>query len=432
MTTVTGPAAEPRGAAGDTMREARTIADWLIAEAPRLDVAAMIDGLGWRLRAAGVPLDRFTVSVRLLSPSVVAATIDWRPFHPLGFRRYDYAERDKGLYERSPFRVVHETGEWLSLDLRRTPDDSFGIVPELKAAGFLHYVAVPVTFSGGDPNNATFATREERGFSAADRALLAEILPAMTNALEIKTLQRSLREVLATYVGAEPASRIVAGTTHRGEVTALEAAILVADLRGFTFLSTQMPPEATANLLNAYYDVVVPPIAEAGGEVLKFIGDAVLAIFPAATAGAEAAVAGAFRAARAALATPVAPVPVNGGSHQVEFGVALHLGEVVYGNVGSGDRLDFTVVGRDVNVAARISSLCSRLGRPFLLSRPFAAAAAAGSDLADGPERRFVSLGRHDVRGLAEPLEVLAPSFGPGAVDRPASPDDVSVGPVLM
>ena len=412
-----GPAARPAGAADG-------IRDWLLTEGVRLTMTALVDGIGWRLRAAGMPLDRFTCSVRLLSASVLAASIVWRPFEPMAFRRLDFEHRNRGDWDRSPFKVAHERGTWLDLDLSATPLEAFDIVPELKAQGLLGYLVVPTVFSDGSRNSLTFATRSATGFVDADRALLVTILPALSAALEIKTRERTLNELLATYVGEGPAAKIVSGTTHRGEVTRIEAAISVADLRGFTYLSTRMPPEATANFLNVYYDVVVPPIRERGGEVLKFIGDAVLAIFPVAEGGREAACRKALAAAQAALASPHDPVEFDGSAHAIRFGIALHVGEVVYGNVGSGDRLDFTVVGRDVNVAARISSLCSDLGRPFLVSRPFA-------DGVSSPGFAFETAGSHRVRGLEEPLEVLVPRFGPlGGAG--AERDGVSVGPTLL
>lgn len=419
---------------GDPRHRGELIADplaldpvlsWLVIEAPRLEYPALVEGFAWRLKAEGFPIDRLLISMQMLSPSLIATGIVWRPGLPLKFTRFDYADRDKGLYEKSPLKVAHESGEWVELDLAATPDDAFGVVPELKAAGLAHYIVIPIRFSRGSRNSLTIATHSPEGFSEREKARLRALLPALTNALELKSLHRTLPEILATYVGAGPAERIVAGRVHLGEVTSLRAAILVADLRGFTYLSTQLAPEATADMLNRYYDVVVPPIHERGGEVLKFIGDAVLAIFPVSSLGETGACLAALAAGETALSTPLTAVEVGGRDHPIRFGVAVHLGEAVYGNVGSGNRLDFTVVGRDVNVAARISTLCSRLGKPFLVSAEVAEAARPGG-------HDFRSEGAHEVRGLEDPLEVFEPTTCRANLERLAHQDAVSVGPVLM
>ncbi len=409
---------------------AQEIVTWLVADAPRLEMGAFVDGLGWRLREAGMTLDRMMISLRMLSPNLLAAGITWRPYEPIRYFTFDYAERDSGMYERSPFKVVHDTNEWLELDVVETPDERFDIIPDLKEEGLRHYLVVPLWFTTGLPNSLSFASKAEAGFSDADRDLIRTILPALANVLEIKRLRRTLGELLATYVGPGPSSRIMDGVVHRGEVTRIDAAMLMADLRGFTALSTRLPVEETAELLNRFYDAVVPHIVAEGGEVLKFIGDAILAIFPAEPDGSRVAAQRALRAAEASIASEVAPVVVDGVPHSVHFGIGLHFGEAVYGNVGSGARLDFTAVGRDVNVLSRVSQLCSELSRPLLVSEAFVGAL-------ETPPQGFASLGGHVVRGLSDPLAVLepatrdglgetAPATAPSATPDPGGPAAVT------
>ncbi|WP_420392390.1 adenylate/guanylate cyclase domain-containing protein [Acuticoccus sp.] len=395
---------------------------WLLGEARQLELAAVVEGLGHRLTAHGLPLHRLGVSFGLLNPSLLAAGMIWRPGTELEFTRYDYAERTNGLYERSPFKVAAELGRWLELDLATTPDEAFGIVPELKAQGLAHYIVIVMPDSSGRALNLTVATREPAGFDAEHRAILKAMLPALSAVVEVKTLRTIMTDVLSAYVGRSPAREIVAGTVHRGQTTQFRAAILVADLRGFTHLSTRLPASGTAEVINRYYDVVVPAIEAHGGEVLKFIGDAVLAIFPAARVGDDAAVLGALDAARRALATQAEPYILDGVAHPIRFGIAIHLGEAVYGNVGSGDRLDFTVIGRDVNVAARIASLCSRLGRDYLVSQEVA-------DIGRRHGRPMADAGAHDVRGLARPLAVHVPD---AEVLEPEHDDGISQGLVMI
>ena len=394
------------------------IVDWLLGEGVRLEPPVLVESLAHRLTSLGIRLDRFSVTFGLLHPQLLAAGFLWRPDEPMRFTRFGYDNRDSGVYERSPFKVAHDTGRWVHIDLATADDEDFGIVPDLKAEGIAHYYAVPLPSGTGGRMTLTMATRSPEGFASEHMRLVERFLPALSAVVEIGTLQSTFREVLAAYVGREPSRQIIDGKVHRGNVTEVRAAILVADLRGFTHLSTQLPPEATANVINAYYDIVVPPIEERGGEVLKFIGDAVLAIFPARELGDDGAALAALDASRAALDTPVAPFEINGHTIDIEFGIAVHFGEAVYGNVGTGDRLDFTVIGRDVNVAARIASLCSRLGQNYLVS-------SAVAEIGRARDRMMAPAGAHEVRGLDEPLEVFVPD-----VDKcgPEKDDGVSQG----
>ena len=397
------------------------IDNWLLTDGVKLEINVLVDAFAHRLCALGLPIHRLGVSFQLLNPSLLAAGLIWRPGEPIEFTRFDWARRDSGMYDNSPFKVAHESGRWVELDLANTPDDRFGVVPDLKAAGLTHYIVVPAPDSGGAVMSITFATRDPVGFTGAQREMIAKLVPSVTAVLEIKRLRATITDVLSAYVGAGPARSIISGTVHRGEVTEVRAAILVADLRGFTHLSTKLPPDATAELINRYYDAVVPAITGHGGEVLKFIGDAVLAIFPTDRVGEDAAVFAALDAARAALNEPVAPFVSGEASFPIRYGIALHVGEAAFGNVGSGDRLDFTVIGRDVNVAARIASLCSRLGRDYLVSEEIAAIGRRHG-------REMAPAGAHDVRGLEGDVRVFVPDV---AAVEPETDDGVSQGLTL-
>ncbi|WMS40779.1 adenylate/guanylate cyclase domain-containing protein [Acuticoccus sp. MNP-M23] len=384
------------------MNEAARLSDWLLRDGVNLDLSAMVESLALRLTALGFKIDRFSVGFGLLNPSLLAASILWRPESGIEFTRFGYDNRNSGMYERSPFKVAFETQAPVYINIDKTPDEAFGIVPELRAGGIRHYTVIPLPHSGRDLLLMTLATKDAEDFPAEAHALLAAIVPALSAVVQIRTLQATFRDVLAAYVGKGPARQIIDGTIHRGEVTKMRAAILVADLRGFTHLSTQLPAGVTAEMINRYYDVVVPPITERNGEILKFIGDAVLATFPTEGKGDAAAVLTALDAARAMLDTEVPPFHSEGREFPIRFGVAIHLGDAVFGNVGSGDRLDFTVIGRDVNVAARLASLCSHLGEEYLVSQEVAAIGVSHG-------RAMQDAGEHPVRGLAQPLRVFVP-----------------------
>jgi len=229
----------------------------------------------------------------------------------------------------------------------------------------------------------------------AQRALLRAIVPALRSASEPKLLHLVEASLLSAYVGTVPAQRILAGHVRRGDVEALDAALMICDLRGFTALSNHLPEARVLELLNTYFDQVVPAIEGAGGEVLKFMGDAVLAYFHHED-GAATSCAVAFDAARTALARLASAVDAQGELHA---GIALHYGKVSYGNIGSGKRLDFTVIGRDVNLVSRIQSICALTGRSLLMSEHFA-------DLLAAPDTR--SIGRHELKGFSQPAELFA------------------------
>ena len=181
------------------------------------------------------------------------------------------------------------------------PDDAFDIVVPLRKAGYTHHIAVPVVLPNGMHNGFTFATRAPSGFSDQDVAVLRSIFPSLAALQEVLALNRVMREVMRMYVGNEPHLRILSGDVRRGEVLRIRAAILFADMRDFTEITSHLAEEAATALVNDYYDCIVPPIDERGGEVLKFMGDGILAIFRAGESGDIEACMRAFAAARAGL-----------------------------------------------------------------------------------------------------------------------------------
>ncbi len=203
--------------------------------------------------------------------------------------------------------------------------------------------------------------------------------------------------------GAAPGERILEGRVRRGDIERIEAVILLADLRGFTSLSNTLPGDLVIELLNGWFDALVPAIEAAGGEVLKFIGDGLLAIFPLTEGPAPAcnAALAAVEVARKALATFNAGLRARGGP-ELRWGIALHRGEVLYGNIGSATRLDFTTIGPAVNLTARLETLARDLGRDLVVS------AAVAGHCPDG----LAALGRFTLRGFTEPQEVFAPADG--------------------
>ncbi|OWJ68328.1 adenylate/guanylate cyclase domain-containing protein [Inquilinus limosus] len=355
---------------------------------------AMLTGLGRRLRALGLPLDRLSLSLRTLHPQILARTFAWTEGEPVEQRDRDNSIERMPYFATNPIRRATETRIWLSLS---TPEEMAG----LEELDFFHgrelavAEVVPLVMSHGPASAAVFATRRPDGFGPEGRAVLRRIVPALRGACEIRLLRATEATLLNTYVGPITGRRILDGHIRRGDVETLEAALLLCDLRDFTVLSNRLPPEQMLDRLNLYFDQIVPAITAGGGEVLKFMGDAVLAFFHL-DDGAVASCAAAFEAARLALdrihSASQAGTPLSAG-------VALHHGEVAYGNIGSGGRLDFTVIGRDVNLVSRIQTACATTGEPLLMSPRFAS-------LLGRPGCR--SIGPYPLKGFAEPLDLFA------------------------
>ncbi len=384
--------------------QALGIRDWLLAEgahAPdRGDV--LLSGLAERLNAMGVPVDRMTTAIEALHSEYSGVGRYWSRDEGFALRYFPHGSRSDVIYQESPFAYVHRTKEWLLLDLANTPDERFGVVPELKEAGYAHYLCIPLHFTNGSENGVTFATCEKDGFDERALRILRFVMPTFAAVLEMRSVNLRLDNVLRIYVGDEPHRAILAGTIRRGQVSRIRSSILFADMRSYTRTTATLSPEAAVELLNAFFDCLVPPVEAEGGEVLKYMGDGLLAIFRERGDDTGGEAQSALTAAAHALARVEAanqegrfPVPIAAG-------IALHHGEAAYGNVGSGVRLDFTVIGRDVNLASRLAELNKTLGEPLLMSDSFA------QRLWGDPE----SLGSHVLDGFPETVRVYRPRRG--------------------
>jgi adenylate cyclase len=356
--------------------------------------------LAEQLNALGIPIDRITTAVEALHSEYSGVGRFWTKEEGSTVRLFPHSDGGDLIYRNSPFAYVHRTRQWLLLDLAETPDDLFNIIPDLKEAGYRHYLCVPIFFTNGDDNGITFAMRSPEGFGEGGLAVLRRIMPALANMMEIRAINNRLRSVLRIYVGDEPHRAILSGTIRRGEVSRIRSAILFADMRNYAGITATLSPEAAVELLNAYFDCIVPPVEAEGGEVLKYMGDGLLAIFRDLGDDTGGAAYSALTAAIQAIARVEAANGEGRFRSPVAIGIALHHGEAAYGNVGSGERLDFTVIGRDVNLASRIAHLNKALGEPILMSRSFV------EHLWGNPE----PLGSHEIDGFDEPVPVYRPA----------------------
>jgi adenylate cyclase len=340
---------------------------WLTEEgrfAP--DTGRLLEMLCDKLVALGVPLARATAHVRTLHPEFRGAARIWRRGESIEIRTTRHGIEFTSDYQNSPIQHIIETGRWLDTMLSETTDQHFPILATLRAQGITHYVMAPLVFSNRIVNAMSWATDASGGFAGADVELFRDLAIAFVSVLEATAGRRIYGELLATYVGRDPGARIMAGAVQRGEVHHLKAAMLLADLRGFSRLTDQLPEEQVVELLNAFFDLVVPSVVAGGGDVLKYVGDAVIAIFPVEGGDPEPACKSALAAAQSALvALQAAPPEIQ---QHISIDIALHYGDVAYGNIGSGNRLDFTVVGRDVNILSRLELLCKDVGRQLLMT----------------------------------------------------------------
>ncbi len=349
--------------------------DWLIDGARSAPLAQeVLSELCERLAAAGLPLWRVVVFVRTLHPEVVGRRFAWRPDTGTVISEAPFELLDRDVFRNNPMAQIGSAAGTLR---RRLADPDcpmdYPILQDLRADHVTDYVVAPLHFTNNDFHFVSWATRQPGGFSDAEVAVIERIAAPLARVAEIRAWYRVAGNLLATYVGKNAGERVLAGRIRRGDTETIHAAIWLSDMRGFTRLADSLPPRALLDLLNRYFDCQVPPIVEHGGEVLKFMGDGLLAIFPIGGADETARIcAMALKAAHVARGNVAALHAIESDDRGVRFGLALHVGDVLYGNIGSGNRLDFTCIGPAVNLAARLEKLAGQLGRTILASQDFA------------------------------------------------------------
>ena len=357
--------------------DTKAIVDWLAAGARSAsDPSDLVAELCDRLVGCGIAVSRVGLFVLTLHPQIMGRRYLWQPGCPVDVENAPFEAFETQGFRRSPVRRVIDSGVAVRLRLAEEgPRTDLTIVNDLLADGVTDYLATPLAFTDGSLHGASWATRQPGGFSDAEIAGLDAILNPLARMIEISVLRRLASDFLDIYVGNQGGSRILGGQIRRGHTETINAAIWLSDMRGFTALSERLPPQRLVDLLNSFFDCQTPAILERGGEILKFMGDGLLAIFPVAEGRAQtsAVCEAALAAAVDASATVAERFGASGdGVENVRFGLALHLGQVMYGNIGGGNRLDFTCIGPAVNLAARIEKLCSQLGRTILASDAFA------------------------------------------------------------
>ena len=353
-----------------------------------------------RLQGAGIPIKRATMNLLIQHPQWLGARIMWADGkQEAEISRVDFDVRERSEYIGSSVYEIQEGAAEVRERLEGAPGRKHALYDDMRAQGLTDYVAWPLLHTLGKRHVVTFATDRAGGFDDAHVASLKKVLPVLALVSEIRMKNRLARTLLETYVGTHAGEMILAGATRRGSGTTVRAAIMICDLRDFTRISDSWPRDDVIDLLNDYFDAMSEPIARHGGEILKFIGDGLLAIFPLSDPKACANLLHAVAEARQAMAALSEKNSMMGRA-PMNYGIGVHVGDVMYGNIGSRTRLDFTVIGPAVNMASRLEALTKQLGKKVLLSRAFA----------DLVERDFAleHVGEHAVRGFSEPIELFA------------------------
>lgn len=360
-----------------------------------------------RLAEAGIPVARATLHILTQNPQWLGARLTWRRgLRSAEIATVGYEVVTSPHYVNSPFRLVANGAREVRVRLGQgTPAMvNQNLYEELRTEGLTDYVAWPIDHTLGKRHLVTFATDAPTGFSDHQVSVLAGLLPVLALVSEIRVKNRLARTLLETYVGPHASEQILDGATTRGSGVTLGAAILISDLRGFTCLSNRCPRDEVIDILNGYFDALSQPIEKNGGEILKFMGDGLLAVFPLSNPTACADLLRAVGEAQAAM------VELNDrhkkvGRDHLSFGVGVHVGDVMYGNIGSRNRLDFTVIGPAVNIAARLENLTKQVGRPVLYSKAFVDLAGCADALDE--------VGSFPLKGIDDPITVFASAEAP-------------------
>jgi len=379
----------------------REIADWLMdgARSAATPVQMMTECCE-RLVAAGAPIWRVGVFIRTLHPEVFGRSFIWRRGGQVETGSVGFDFLDSAAFKQSPLAIVVTDGLEVRADPFSAASEPFPILMDLRAEGVTDYLALPMTFLDRTAHASSWTTMRPGGFTDDEVAAFRSLMPALSRYTEIVSLRRTAAMLLDTYVGNRAGERILGGQIRRGHTDTMHAAIWLSDLRGFTPLSDRLPAETVVEILNHYFDCQVAAIRSHGGEVLKFMGDGLLAVFPIAERGddKETVCGRVLEAARQSRASVDAlEYRIGDTSERFRFGLALHVGQLLYGNIGSADRLDFTCIGPAVNLAARLEKIAARLKRTVVASEAFAGFSAG----------TWADLGAFPIAGLAREQRVF-------------------------
>ncbi len=384
--------------------------DWLLAEAWDATTSRELTRrLVGRLNECDMNIVHINVVIQTLHPLLAAIAYRWTPEQDEVTKfeaSHDTVDSDQ--FQNSPLAPIFDGAGGVRRKIDETSTKEFSILSDLRDLGGTDYVAMPMRFSDGQINAITLATDHPDGFSIENLGYLHEILPILSRLFEVHAKERSAATLMRTFIGSYTGQRVLNGQIKRGDGEDMDAVIWFSDLRNSTPLAESMPRAEFLRYLNHFFDGMAGAVVDNGGEILRFIGDAVLAIFPIeegsstdqqAQTKTKQACERAIQAAHAAMkAIGDANIEqIKSGQPEFGFGIGIHIGELTYGNIGIPERLEFTVIGAAANEAARIEAATKDLGLPVLISDTFAT-------VYQGPLR---SVGKHRMRGVEKERELF-------------------------
>ena len=388
---------------------ANSLAGWLLSDAWKLETSdALMAGFCKFLHGAGYPADRMTIIIQTLHPQVFATVLVWRADDPevkIIQESHDILHQPK--FADSPFApIIRGAG---GVRRRLEGDDvklDFPVVRELHEEGATDYAAMPFRFSDGQINVLSMTSFAEGGFTTAHLGQIHEVLPVLGRLFEVHAQRRTSISLLETYLGRHTGRRVLDGLVKHGDGERISAVIWFCDFRDSTRHSEEMEQEVYLSQLNRFFHCMAGAVEKKQGELLRFIGDAVLAIFPITESSTEtwASASGTPEACRRAIkAAKLAAERIEAANEDhpdlppLKYGIGLHLGDVTYGNIGIPERLEFTVIGSAANQAARVESMTKEIGETVLTSSAFA----------DAYPGKLVSMGCYPLKGLAGEHELF-------------------------
>ena len=391
-------------AGGRVLKALEDIVDWMLDSAPtHSSLRSITDGLIEKFCGAGIPVERVNLGVLAVHPEMGGYAVLWESGMDasleLPVRREDM---EQPTYLNSPIRFIVEENQPVDFDLTDPSiDESFPVLSEFRDKGFTHYLGFPVPYSDGPkPAILTMCTRNASGFSPEVSAAIPRIFRVLGLLINVVETQRLARTVLKTYLGRQTSERVLAGEITRGQGERIRAAVWFCDLRGYTAMTAELGSFPMIDVMNRYFDCMAEAVWSEGGEILKFMGDAMLVVFRLTDDRDAPAVAqSAVRAAQLALKNlaVLSERRVQDGELPLEAGVSVHIGQVVYGNIGASSRLDFTVMGHSVNLVARIQGVAGDTNEPLLVS----------ADVAEHLDGHVESIGFYPLKGVPEPVEIF-------------------------
>ena len=382
---------------------------WLLGTASKAASAhALTEGFANRLAQAGLGVGRLSLNIGTLHPQAYGYAWNWNTVDGI-CDEIQIGEETllSDEYRENPIFRVIELGEVVRVPLLpESVDARSPLMEELAATGFSEYVAMPLSASGEKYNAVTLATQQAGGFSQAQWETLKRLLEIFALHVERHVAARIAQNISYTYLGREAGERVVQGSIKRGSGVSIRAIVWSSDMRDFSSLSELHDSWTVADVLNSYFSVLAEAVLRHGGDVLKFVGDGMLAVFPISDFESPR-----LAAQAASAAAREAVQDLDALNHEMaqtrdwrplRTGIGLHLGEVFFGNIGATKRLDFTVIGEAVNTASRIEGFCKPLKRNVLMSEPVA------SLLGEDAE----SLGSEILKGMQKAQQLFALSRG--------------------